>query len=278
MLLATGLIFLISGLWPWAIIESLPPMMTNTLRAIHYPRRRLMRFVLHQLSKLAFALLVDLRIIGEENLPSKGPLLVVGNHFSFIDPVAVVRIAPWPMEFVAGAHPPHAPKLSLFIPKLWDVLPLYRGTGSTDALKIASSVLNQNGVLGIFPEGGNWAEVLRPARPGAAYLASLTGAPILPIGLHGLNDIFPLRPGKRPRATITIGKIFGPFRATGHGREHRAQLDGIGHEIMRRIAELIPPEKRGHYSDDPAVRAAAKGTEIYPWADKVEGEVTGQVH
>lgn len=253
-------------------------MTIDQLKPIHYPRHRLTRFVLHQLSKLAFALLADLHVVGEENLPHKGPLLVVGNHFSFIDPVAVVRIAPWPMEFVAGAHPPHAPKLSLMIPGLWEVLPLYRGTGSTDALKVAAGVLNQNGVLGIFPEGGNWAEVLRPARPGTAFLASLTGAPILPIGLHGLNDMFPLRPGKRPRVTINIGKHFGPFRATGHGRERRAQLDEIGHEIMRRIAELIPPEKRGHYSDDPAIRAAAKGTEVYPWADKVEGEVTGEVH
>jgi hypothetical protein len=55
-------------------------------------------------------------------------------------------------------------------------------------------------------------------------------------------------------------------------------LDEIGHEIMRHIAEMLPPEKRGHYSNDPVIRAAAKGTEIYPWADKIEGEVIGQVH
>jgi hypothetical protein len=47
---------------------------------------------------------------------------------------------------------------------------------------------------------------------------------------------------------------------------------------MRQIAQLIPPERRGHYSDDPAIREAAKGTEIYPWADKIEGEVTGTIH
>jgi 1-acyl-sn-glycerol-3-phosphate acyltransferase len=253
-------------------------MKNETLRAIHYPRHRLTRFVLHQLTRPLFGLLTDLHINGEENIPREGPLLVVGNHFSFVDPVAMVRIAPWPMEFVAGANPPHAPRLSLIIPKVWDVLPLYRGTGSTDALKVAASVLHQGGVLGIFPEGGNWAEVLRPARPGTAFLASLTGAPILPIGLHGLNDVLPFRPGKRARVTVTVGKVFGPFHATGHGRERRAQLDEIGHDIMRRIAELIPPEKRGHYSDDPAIRSAAQGTEVYPWADKVEGEVKRDVH
>ncbi|MBN1310736.1 MAG: 1-acyl-sn-glycerol-3-phosphate acyltransferase [Anaerolineae bacterium] len=245
---------------------------------IRYPRHRLRRFVLRQLTRPAFALLTEIHISGAENVPDKGPLLVVGNHFSFIDPVAVLRIARWPLEFMAGAHPPYAPTLSLFIPGLWDVLPLYRGTGSTYAIKNAAAVLKQGGVLGIFPEGGNWAEVLRPARPGAAFLASLTGAPLLPVGLHGLNDVFPLRLGKRARVTINIGKLFGPFRATGHGRERRVQLDEIGHEIMRHIADLIPPEKRGHYSDDPAVRAAAQGTEVYPWADKVEGEILREVH
>jgi hypothetical protein len=39
------------------------------------------------------------------------------------------------------------------------------------------------------------------------------------------------------------------------------------------IAELIPPEKHGYYSDDPAIREAAKGTEIYPWGDQKEGKV-----
>jgi len=77
--------------------------------------------------------------------------------------------------------------------------------------------------LGIFPEGGNWATVLRFARPGTAYLAAQTGARILPIGLSGLNDIFPLKFGKRPRVVFRIGKPFGPFRVEGRGRERRRQ-------------------------------------------------------
>jgi hypothetical protein len=47
---------------------------------------------------------------------------------------------------------------------------------------------------------------------------------------------------------------------------------------MRHVAELIPPERRGHYSNDPAIRAAVTGTEIYPRADKIEGEVRGIIH
>ena len=92
----------------------------------------------------------------------------------------------------------------------------------------------------------------------------------------GLLDIFPsLGKGRRAGSTVRIGKPFGPFSVSGRGRKRRRQLDEIGHEIMRHIAELIPPSRRGHYSDDPAIREAATGTEIYPWADVDEEEVAG---
>jgi 1-acyl-sn-glycerol-3-phosphate acyltransferase len=237
-----------------------------------YPRRRLIRALLRRLSHAAFAMLTDLQIIGQENLPREGPLLVVANHFSFIDPVAMVRVTPWPLEFVGGFQMPNAPASVTWLPKVWGYYPVFRGTGSRYALRAAEAVLAQDGVLGIFPEAGSWATVLRPPRPGAAFLAVRTGARILPMGFGGLPDVFPrLRKGRRARVTVRIGKPFGPFHTTGRGQARRQQLDAIGHEIMQCIAELIPPERRGHYSDDPALRAAAQGTEIYPWADAPEG-------
>lgn len=242
-----------------------------------YPRRQIIRAILHMLSIPAFNLLTHIEIKGEENLPQKGPYLIVANHFSFVDPAAVVRVARWPIEFLGAADPPHAPEVAKLLPKMWGIHKLYRGTGSREALRAGEAVLGQNGILGIFPEGGSWAQVLRPARPGTAFLTTRTEAPILPIGLIGMNDVFPIRLGRRPKITINIGKPFGPFKVRGRGRERRQQLDEIGHEIMRKIAELIPEERRGFYSSDPAIREAAKGTEIYPWADKVEGEVEGEV-
>lgn len=245
---------------------------------LKYPRRRAIRWLLKKLSYPAFKLVCNLSIEGSANLPKQGPLIVVGNHFSFIDPVTFVRALPYPVEFLGGAHNPHAPIQTRIIPFLWGYLPLYRGTASRFALQASESILKQGGVIGIFPEGGNWATVLRPARPGTAFLMTRTGASILPVGLIGLTDVFPaLRQGRRAVVTVNIGKPFGPFQLD-RKRDSRQQLDEMGHEIMRRIAELIPPEKRGHYSDDPAIREAAKGTEIYPWADKVEGEVVGEIH
>lgn len=253
--------------------------MTSPAQRFHTPQRQIIRKFLKWLSKPAFGLLTQLEITGQENLPKSGPLIIAGNHFSFIDPVCFVRVSPWQVEFMGGARLPHSPLATHIIPFLWGYHPLYRGTGAKDSLKAAETILKQGGVIGIFPEGGNWATVLRPARPGTAFLAVRSGAPILPVGLVGLNDVFPtLKRGRRAKIQFNIGKPFGPFRADGHGQQHREQLDEIGHEIMRHIAELLPPNRRGHYSNDPAIREAAQGTEIYPWADKIEGEVRGIIH
>jgi 1-acyl-sn-glycerol-3-phosphate acyltransferase len=243
-------------------------MVTADLR-YPYPRRRKLRGALRELARLAFLVLADLQIIGQENLPQAGPLLVVANHFSYVDPAAMVRVLPWPIEFVGGFEMPFAPAAVRWIPKLWGYYSVHRGSVSRDALRAAEAVLNQNGILGIFPEAGSWATVLRPARPGAAFLAVRTGARILPMGFDGFTELLPcLRRGHRTHATIRIGRPFGPFRSVKRARRDR--LEAIGHEIMGRISSLIPPERRGYYSTDPAIRAAAHGTEVYPWASTPE--------
>ena len=242
-------------------------------KTITYPRRKLIRKTGKVLCRMTLNLLMDIHIEGQENVPATGPLLLVGNHFSFIDPLVLVRVAPWHLEFLGGFHNPSAPPIVKFIPWLWGYYPLFRGTGSRDSLRVAETLLHRGAIIGIFPEGGNWATVLRPARPGTAYLATRTGATLLPVGSDGLIDVLPkLRKGRRAKVTLRVGKPFGPFEATGKGRERREQLDEIGHQIMRQIAGLIPSERQGHYSPDPAVRLAAKGTEIYPWDTKTETE------
>jgi len=236
-----------------------------------YPRRRIIRSTLRFLIKAALFTLGDFEVFGKENLPEKGPLLLVANHFSFLDPLAVIKISPWQLEFLGGTKTPNAPVIVDWLRHVWGIIPVFRGSVSRDTFVASKSILAQKGVLGIFPEGGNWANVLRPARPGVAFLAAQTGAPLIPVGLHGFDNFFPLiRKGQRPKLTIKIGKQFGPFDLDIRGRSERDKLDELGHEIMQKIAELIPSEKRGYYSDDPAIRAAAKGTEIYPWENVQE--------
>ena len=237
-----------------------------------YPRRRFMRGFIHHLSRVVFDILTDFRVLGAENCPQEGPLLVVSNHFSFIDPVAMVRIVPWPMEFLGGFRTPNAPPMIGSLRELWGYYPVFRGTGSLLAFRASDAILGQGGCLGVFPEGTSAAAVLRPSRPGTAFMAARSGARILPVGLDGFIDVFPkLRQQRRARVTARIGKPFGPFESPGRGRRHRQRIEGIGHEIMRKIAELIPPKRRGYYSDDPVLRAAAEAAAYYPFDDEPEG-------
>jgi len=239
---------------------------------IKYPRKQLIRKVLKGGIAFAFNFLADVKVVGKENLPAGGPLLVVANHFNFMDPLFLIHTSPWPMEFVGGAKMPNAPRIVHFLQRLFGVIPTYRGTGARGTLKVAESILRQDGVLAIFPEGGSWAAVLRPARPGTAFLAWRTNASVIPIGIHGSDTFWKqVRTQKRAQVTLTIGKPFGPFNSSGASRPGRDELDQIGESIMRHIADQLPQEKRGCYSDDPAIREAARGTEIYPWANEAEG-------
>ncbi len=236
------------------------------------PTRRPLRTVLRALIRFAFAVLTRLHIEGEENLPETGPLLVVANHFHFIDPVAVIRAMPWPLEFIGGSRLPNAPTGVKWLTTLWGTTRVRRGGSSREALRAAEAVLSTGGIFGIFPEGGSWASVLRPARPGAAYLATRTGTRVLPVGLDGLTEVFPsLFRFRRARVTIRIGQPVGPFEPASRGRAGRESIDEVGETIMRRIAELIPAERHGVFSEDAAVRDAAQAAAVYPWSHGREG-------
>jgi 1-acyl-sn-glycerol-3-phosphate acyltransferase len=180
------------------------------------------------------------------------------------------------MEFLGGFQFVDGPTWIHWLPSTWGFYKVRRGNASKDALRAGTAVLQQNGVLGVFPEGGSWASVLRPPRPGTAYLAVRSGAPIVPIGIDGLVNLFPtLRQGKRATVTVRIGRPFGPFTAEGRGRQRREQLDAVSDEIMLQIANLIPPKRHGVYSTDPALRAAAQEVSAWPYdtADNAEGTI-----
>ena len=238
-----------------------------------YPRRLLIRSLLKGLISAALHAFSDFEVIGAENIPEKGPLILAGNHFSFADSIAMLQIAPASIEMFSGANPAFTPWWGKLLPRLWGVLYVYRGTGSRQAIRDAESVLNQNGFFGIFPEGGAWAEMIRPARPGAAFLAAKTGAPILPVSFTGFNEVFPLRFRAQSKVIIRVGKPYQPAPVTGRGRERRQKLDDLGDQMMKEIADLLPDHLRGKFSSDLEVQERAKEVEAYPWENASWDEV-----
>lgn len=231
-----------------------------------YPRFPIKRRIFKGIAALFFKLFARVEIIGAENLPTTGPVIIVANHFSFADPSVLINALPWELEFLAGTDRPAAPnKITASFPELWGVYNVQRGTSSRYAFNAATAIMKQNGILAIFPEGGAWAEVLRPARPGVPLITSISQAPLLPIGIDGMTDLFPFKLFQRPKVTLRVGKQFGPFEVTGRGKERRAQLDEIGEKIMESIAELLPADQRGLWADDPKLVEEAKKVSEFPW-------------
>jgi len=231
-------------------------------QALAYPRRRFLRFILRKLAGLAFFVLAKIEIRGAENIPKSGPVILAANHFHFSDPVALLYACRRQVEFVGGFRFPNAPTIVKFLPALWGYFPVHRGAYSRSSLDYSTATLAKGGVVGIFPEGGAWAKVLRYPRSGVGFIAAESQAVIVPVGLSGFTLLFNQW---RPKLVINIGKPIGPFSVESTAAKRKADLHEIGVETMKAIAELLPLEERGVYATDEAIRSAAEEVAAYPF-------------
>ncbi len=134
--------------------------------------------------------LLDFEVSGLHHIPKDGPLVVASNHFSHLDPPLVVNALGRLVRFIAVDE--------LFGNHLtFDVVTKYFGAIPTDrdgvplrALEEAIEYLRESGTVGVFPEGRRvsfWRET-EPKR-GAAWLAWMSGAPLLPVTIHGTERV-----------------------------------------------------------------------------------------
>lgn len=220
-----------------------------------WPRRRFIRKVFKAGIDFFAGILTRWEISGLENIPRQGPLLVVGNHFHFLDTVAPIHSTRWPLEFIGDLVMPNAPPIMRFFPNTWQTLKIQQGSPNIEALQASQAILAQNGVLVIYPEGHVHDGPLQPALPGAAYMALRTGAPILPMGTISDNDWKVLQTiteeKRRLKVFTKIGKVFGPLDTRNPERPTREEIKAAGHLIMTRIAALLPEEYRGEF--DPKI-------------------------
>lgn len=217
------------------------------------PARLLVRRILRTLVRLLSLLLLRVEVRGREHVPAGGPLIIVANHFGWLEPALLPTVVPYELEFLAAENMYHHRAVG-WVLHSYGAIPVRRGEVDRRALRGASQLLDGGGVLAIFPEGGvrspGFRAALIPPRPGTAYLAVQHGVPILPVGFSGSGaDIFACwRRLRRAPVVVTIGAPFGPLTAPGHGAARRHALDEASELIMQRIAALLPDRERGPYA------------------------------
>ncbi|MBS0202159.1 MAG: MFS transporter [Planctomycetes bacterium] len=141
-----------------------------------------------------------MRVIGLENIPRNGPALLTPNHVTFIDGILLMINLPRPTRFIVYADFVNNPKLN-WLARMYEVIPIKADGGPKSliqSLKIAREALNQGHLVCIFPEGQlTRTGQMQPFAPGMLKILQGTGAPVIPVYLHGLwGSIFSFRGGK----------------------------------------------------------------------------------
>ena len=130
------------------------------------------------------------RCYGPDKVPMSGPVIVVANHASFIDPGLIAFNVKRPMFYMAKAELFKNPILAFFL-KLINTYPVKRTGADRAAMNHSIRLLNEGKGLCLFPEGTRTLDgKLGEFKSGAAYLAMVTGATIVPVALYGTYEAY----------------------------------------------------------------------------------------
>ena len=191
------------------------------------------------------------RVEGVENVPATGAFILVSNHCSNLDP----PILGWATGHQVGRVVHFMAKVEM---RSWPVIGwlarqsgvyfVRRGEGDRAAQRVSLEALGDGRPIAVFPEGTRSRDGrLRALKPGAAFLAMRSGAPILPVAIAGTHRIFPGR-SRWPHPTrvrVSIGQPFTLEHVVG-GRLDRVALEAGTERITAEITALLPPDQRPH--------------------------------
>lgn len=199
------------------------------------------------------------RVVGLENVPKRGPVILASNHLAFIDSVVIPGVVKRPMTYLVAST--YYEKsgfggrlLGWFLRQIGQ-LPIDRSGGSASkaSLETGLQVLSENGLIGIYPEGSRSRDgKMHRGRTGVARLVLASGVPVVPCAVTGTDRIFV--PGKRlPRRggiTVELGR---PLQfETVEGDYDAPRLRAVTDEIMQTVRTMSGQEYVDAYA--PAAR------------------------
>lgn len=197
-------------------------------------------------------------IDGTDNIPAVGAGIIVGNHRSYFDPFAIgmaLARRGRPVRFLGKKEVFEAPLVGPALRAMGGIR-VDRGTGSDEPLKEAAAALAGGQLValmpqGTIPRGPAFFDPVLKGRWGAARLAAMSGAPVIPIGLWGTERVWP-RSSRVPEVwnvlrPPTVRIRVGPRVEGLKGRSPDADTK----RIMAAIADLLPPEARERRTPTP---------------------------
>jgi 1-acyl-sn-glycerol-3-phosphate acyltransferase len=200
---------------------------------------RLSRPLVHALARLLFRI----GFVGTENVPGSGPVVLVSNHVSYLDPVLIAIPIHRPLRYMTLEAFFRVPGLGALI-RGCGAFPVRGDDADGHAVRTAIRILQAGEVLVIFPEGGRSRDGrLQPFRSGAFRIALQTDAPVVPTTIAGAFAAWPPhrrlpRPG---RITITYHPPLSRKDLPAEvDRKTRPEL--LGELVRQRIQDALPQD------------------------------------
>ncbi|MFP4974715.1 lysophospholipid acyltransferase family protein [Paenibacillus sp. CN-4] len=181
--------------------------------------------------RMLYAVFYPLKVVGRENIPREGGVLLCANHISNLDPITIGIKLERQVKYMAKEELFKVPVLGWLVGQL-GAFPVKRGGVSKDAIKTALKTLRAGEMMGIFPEGTRNSDS-GAAKKGAASFALRSGAAVIPAAIMGPYKLF------RP-ITVVYGEPIDLSAFEGAGTD---QLDAVTDLIMSKIREMIATGK-----------------------------------
>jgi len=187
---------------------------------------------------------------GIEHIPAEGPAIIVGNHRSYFDPAAIamtIARTDRTVRFLGKKEVFDAPVVGQIATAMGGIR-VERGSGSDAPLQAAADALAAGDLValmpqGTIPRGRAFYDTKLQGRWGAARLAAMTGAPVIPVGVWGTEKVWP----RSARLPNVLNVVSPPLVTVSVGAPVPLKYkdpDADTKKIMKAIMGLLPPESR----------------------------------
>jgi len=215
--------------------------------------------VLRGVVRIIISIVLDVHVVGRQNIPAQGASIIASNHLSWVDVPLIPAFIKRRIVYMAKEEAFQG-NLAWLV-RFFGAFPVKRGEADRQSIRAADEQLKAGRILGMFPEGTrSKIAKMAKAHAGLGMIALRSDVPVIPVAIWGTENAFKKF---RPRVTLTIGE---PMLLKPKGKKiTREDIDEATDQVMQRIASMLPPEYRGVYADElakPEVTESHQDTNI----------------